>query len=147
MFKLLKLQPLSFSFLHIDQAECQAADLILFFVFLPISRNFFFTISKICSIKLPLRHDLRLFARTVADKDGGSWEGMRPQSIKCEMGDFKQFAEVYFQGDLKAGNLTISRSISRQQKWNTSHFHLSLCDHMSCVKFNISEGNLGEIIR
>lgn len=142
--KLLKLQAISFSFLHVDQAVCY---LILFFLFLPIFHNFLFTISKICSVTLPLRHYWRLFARTVEDKDGWSWEGMPPQSIKSEIGDFKQFNEVYYQGERKTGNSIISRSISGQQKWSIFHFHLCLRDHVSCVEFNISNGNLNELIR
>lgn len=73
---------------------------------------------------------------------------MPPQSIKSEIGDFKQFTEVYYQRERKTGNLIISRSISGQQKWSIFHFHLCLRDHVSCVEFlNISNGNLNELIR
>lgn len=119
----------------------------------PIPSNFpqFLLISRsvkyVVHVTLPLRLYWRLFARTVADKDGWSWEGMPPQSIKSEIWDFKQFTEVYSQGDMKTGNLIISRSISGQQKWSIWHFHLCLRDHVSCVEFNISNGNLNELIR
>lgn len=126
------------------------AYLILFFLFLPIFHNFLLisrSVKYVVHVTLPLRQYWRLFARTVADKDGWSWEGMPHQSIKSVIGDFKQFTEVYYQGDMKTGNLIISRSISGQQKWSIFHFHLCLRDHVSCVEFNISNGNQNELIR